>query len=101
MKNNQYNISVGDSIKVHYQFTEADKTRTQIFAGIVIAIRGKGEGKTFTIRKVSHSGVAIERIWPFSSPAITNIDILKRSKVRRAKLYYLRNLVGKKAIALQ
>lgn len=86
----------GDTVKVYIKVKEADKERIQSFQGVVIAIRGKGNGKTFTVRKVSF-GIGVERIFPYSSPSIEKIEIVKRSKVRRAKLYYLRKLKGKAA----
>jgi len=86
----------GDNIAVNYRIVEGAKERVQIFKGDVIQIKGTGSTKTFTVRKISN-GVGVERIFPLSSPNITKIDILKRSKVRRAKLFYLRELVGKKA----
>lgn len=86
----------GDNIELEYKIVEGDKHRVQVFRGDVIKINGEGSTKTFTVRKVS-GGVGVERIFPFSSPAIGSIKILKRGKVRRAKLYYLRDLVGKKA----
>lgn len=86
----------GDNIAVSYKIVEGAKERIQIFKGDVIQINGSGATKTFTVRKMS-SGVGVERIFPFASPAITEIEILKKGKVRRSKLYYLRNLVGKKA----
>ena len=86
----------GDNIVVSYKIIEGDKERIQSFRGDVIQIKGQGATKTFTIRKVSN-GVGVERIFPFSSPIITEIQLLKRGKVRRARLFYLRDLVGKKA----
>jgi large subunit ribosomal protein L19 len=86
----------GDTIKVHIKVKEADKERIQVFQGVVIAIRGRGNGKTFTVRKVSF-GIGVERIFPFASPSIEKIEIVKRGKVRRAKLYFLRKLKGKAA----
>ena len=86
----------GDSIVVSYRIVEGDKQRIQDFRGNVIQIRGEGSTRTFTVRKVS-SGIGVERIFPITSPNITEIKLLKRGKVRRAKLYYLRNLVGKKS----
>ncbi len=86
----------GDHIKVHVRVIEGDKERIQPFEGDVINIRGNGSNKTFTVRKLS-SGVGVERIFPFNSPKIAKIELLKQGNVRRAKLYYLRNLSGKAA----
>jgi len=86
----------GDNIVVTYKIIEGEKERSQSFKGDVIKITGKGLAKTFTVRKISN-GVGVERIWPLSAPNITEIKIVKRGKVRRAKLYYLRGLVGKKS----
>jgi len=86
----------GDHIKVHVRVIEGDKERVQPFEGDVISIRGAGLNKTFTVRKIS-SGVGVERIFRFNSPKIAKIDLLKQGDVRRAKLYYLRNLSGKAA----
>ena len=86
----------GDNIVVDYKIIEGAKERIQAFRGDVIQIKGHGSTRTFTVRKVS-SGVGVERIFPFSAPNIVEIKVIKRGKVRRAKLYYLRELVGKKA----
>ncbi len=86
----------GDNIAVSYKIIEGSKERIQLFKGDVIQINGEGGTKTFTIRKMSN-GVGVERVFPFASPIIDDIKILKHGKVRRAKLYYLRKLVGKKA----
>lgn len=90
-------FSVGDTVVVSQKIIEGDKTRLQPFEGIVIAIRGREENKTFTVRKVATGGIGVERIWPLASPWITKIKVKKKGKARRAKLYYLRKKVGKKA----
>ena len=96
VKNDFPNFSSGDTITVYYEIKEGEKTRTQFFRGVVIQRRGSGATETFTIRKMSGT-VGVERIFPINMPALQKIEINKRGKVRRAKLYYLRNLVGKKA----
>ena len=90
------NFNPGDHVKVHVRVIEGDKERIQPFEGDVLSIRGAGLNKTFTVRKIS-SGVGVERIFRFNSPKIAKIDLLKQGDVRRAKLYYLRNLSGKAA----
>jgi len=94
-------FGVGDTIKVSLSIKEGEKVRNQLFQGIVIAIRGKGEGKNFIVRKIAVGGVGVERILPINTPTITGIEIVKKGKVRRAKLYYLRNLIGKKATKIK
>ncbi|MBI9070425.1 MAG: 50S ribosomal protein L19 [Melioribacteraceae bacterium] len=86
----------GDHVRVHVRVIEGEKERIQPFEGDVIAIKNSGINKTFTVRKIS-SGVGVERIFPFNSPKIASIDVLKEGMVRRAKLYYLRKLSGKAA----
>jgi len=86
----------GDRIKVHVRVIEGDKERIQPFEGDVISLRGSGNNRTFTVRKIS-SGVGVERIFPVNSPKVARIEIIKKGDVRRAKLYYLRNLSGKAA----
>lgn len=88
---------VGDLVAVHQKFKEDDKIRTQVFEGVVIAIRGRGENKSFTVRKIAAGGIGVERIWSLISPWITKIVIKKKGKVRRAKLYYTRKGVKKKS----
>jgi len=90
-------IRPGDTVKVHQKIKEKDKERIQIFEGLVLARKhGKGISATITVRKVI-SGVGVEKIFPIHSPSIDKIEVVKRSKVRRAKLYYLREAKGKKA----
>ncbi len=90
------NFKTGDRIKVYVSIIEGDKERVQPFEGDVISIRGSGLSRTFTVRKLS-SGVGVERIFHFNSPKISKVEIIKEGNVRRAKLYYLRNLSGKAA----
>ena len=90
------NFNPGDHIKVHVRVIEGDKERIQPFEGDVISVRGSGLTKTFTVRKIS-SGVGVERIFPFNSPKIAKLELIKEGNVRRAKLYYLRKLSGKAA----
>lgn len=89
-------FKTGDRVRVHVRVIEGDKERIQPFEGDVIGIRGGNSDKTFTVRKIS-SGVGVERIFNYNSPKIAKIEVVKEGKVRRAKLYYLRNLSGKAA----
>ena len=89
-------FKAGDTVTVTYKIKEGDKERLQKFRGVIIQRRGAGRTETFTIRKVSN-GVGVERIFPFASPFIESIVVEKRGKVRRARIFYLRNLTGKKA----
>jgi large subunit ribosomal protein L19 len=86
----------GDTVRVHVSITEGDKQRIQVFEGVVIRRRGHGASATFTVRKVSY-GVGVERIFPVESPQVTKVEIKARGHVRRSRLYYLRELRGKKA----
>lgn len=96
LKTDHPKFNPGDRIKVHVKVIEGDKERVQPFEGDVISIRGSGLNKTFTVRKIS-SGVGVERIFPYNSPKIAKIEIIREGNVRRAKLYYLRKLSGKAA----
>ena len=86
----------GDTIKVHVKVVEGNRARLQVFQGVVIRLQGSGIGRTFTLRKISF-GVGVERTFPIHSPIFDSIEIVTRGDVRRAKLYYLRNLRGKAA----
>ena len=84
----------GDTVKVSTKVVEGDKERTQVFQGVVIRIRQGGAGASFTVRRVTH-GVGVERTFPFHSPRVEKVEVLRRGKTRRAKLYYLRGLSAK------
>jgi large subunit ribosomal protein L19 len=86
----------GDTVRVHVKVIEGTRERIQLFEGVVIKRRGGGISETFTVRKVSY-GVGVERAFPVHTPKIAKLEVIRRGKVRRAKLYYLRNLRGKKA----
>jgi large subunit ribosomal protein L19 len=86
----------GDTVKVHYRITEGDKERIQVFQGTVIRNSGGGLGRTFSVRKRS-SGVGVERVFPYHSPRIEKLEVVSHGRVRRARLYYLRELQGKAA----
>ena len=90
------NFSAGDTLTVYYQIREGEKVRTQFFKGVVIQTKGQGLFKTFTIRKMSGT-VGVERIFPINMPALEKIEVNKKGKVRRSRIYYFRNLRGKKA----
>ena len=96
IKVNAENFSVGDTVKVFFKIVEGTTERVQVFEGIVIAKNNSGVRKTFTVRKISY-GVGVERIFPMHSPRIEKIEVVRRGRVRRAKLYYLRSRVGKAA----
>ena len=87
----------GDVVKVHVKVTEGNRTRTQVFEGVVIARKGGGVSETFTVRKISFNGIGVERTFPTHAPVIERIEVARRGRVRRAKLYYLRDRVGKQA----
>lgn len=89
-------VTTGDTVTVHYRIVEGNKERVQNFRGVVIQVKGEGATKTFTVRKMS-GNVGVERIFPVSSPFIEQIDINKVGKVRRSRIYYFRELTGKKA----
>ena len=89
-------FNVGDTVKVHAKVKEGNRERIQVFEGIVIKRQGGSNRETFTVRKNSN-GVGVEKTWPLHSPVIDKIEVVRKGKVRRAKLYYLRDRVGKKA----
>ena len=96
LKNELPEFGIGDTVKVSVNIREGDKERIQMFEGTVIARKGSGVGETFTVRRVSY-GVGVERVFPLHSPNVKNIVVVRKGRVRRAKLYYLRDRVGKAA----
>ncbi|HSJ04972.1 MAG: 50S ribosomal protein L19 [Verrucomicrobium sp.] len=99
-KTNLPDFNVGDSVKVHTRVIEGEKERIQIFAGIVIARKGSGLNKAFTVRKISY-GEGVERVFPLNTPKIAKIEITREGKVRRARLHYLRGRLGKEAMTVK
>ena len=95
------NFRVGDTVKVHYKITEGNKTRTQPYEGIVIEKKGEGMSKTFMVRKIGADNIGVERIFPLYSPNIEKLEVTRMGKVRRAKLYYLRDKKGKAAVRVK
>ena len=91
-----FKFNVGDTVKVDVQITEGERTRIQVFEGTVIAKKGNGISETFTVRKVSY-GFGVERIFPMHSPSVKDVKVIRKGRVRRSKLYYLRDRIGKAA----
>ena len=96
MKEKPDQFKVGDTVKVHFKIIEGKTERVQIYEGLVIAIKNSRTGKTFTVRKISY-GVGVERVFPLHSPRIVKVEVVRPGKVRRAKLYYIREKIGKGA----
>ena len=96
LKENVSNFNVGDTVKVYGKIKEGNRERIQVYEGTVIKIQGGSSRATFTVRKVSN-GVGVEKTWPLHSPNVEKVEVVRRGKVRRAKLNYLRQRVGKKA----
>jgi large subunit ribosomal protein L19 len=94
-------ISVGDTVKVAFNVAEGDKTRQQIFEGIIIAVDNREAGKAFTVRKIAAGSIGVERIVPIQSPALADITIVTKGDVRRAKLFYMRDRIGKRAMKIK
>ncbi|MCI6388012.1 MAG: 50S ribosomal protein L19 [Ruminococcus sp.] len=96
LKEERPNINVGDVVKVHVKIREGERERIQIFEGTIIARKGSGISETFTVRRVSY-GVGVEKVFPVNSPNVAKVELVRSGKVRRSKLYYLRDRVGKAA----
>lgn len=94
---NDQKVSIGDTVRVHQQINEGENQRTQIFEGIVIAIKNRGRNKSFTVRKIGANKVGVEKIYPVFLPSIKKIEVKRKGSVRRAKLYYLRQKQGRAA----
>lgn len=91
-KYGEIEIHIGDTLRIHSKVIEGDKTRIQVFEGVLIRLRGRGENRTFTVRKIGAGGIGVERTWPLDSRSLAKIEVKKKTTgVRRAKLYYLRN----------
>ena len=96
MKSDPGNFKIGDTVKVHFKIIEGKTERIQVYEGLVIAMKNAQIGRTFTVRKISY-GVGVERVFPLHSPRIAKVEVIRPGKVRRAKLYYIRNKIGKGA----
>ena len=90
-------IQVGDTIAVHQNIKEGEKSRVQIFEGVVISVQNRQENKSFTVRKIASGAIGVEKIFPVDLPSISKIQVKRKGEVRRAKLYYLRDRIGKSA----
>jgi large subunit ribosomal protein L19 len=96
-----HQFHVGDAIIIHQKIVEEGKSRTQIFEGLIIATKGRGVNKTFIVRKIGANAIGVERIFPVLSPNIQDITLKSQGKVRRSKLYYLRDRVGRSALRVK
>lgn len=92
-------IHIGDTVRVHSKVVEGTKSRIQVFEGILIRLKGRGENKTFSVRRIGAGSIGVERTWPLNSNSLVKIEVKKKAgKIRRSKLYYLRNLTGREAV---
>jgi large subunit ribosomal protein L19 len=96
IKDGAESFRIGDTVKVHYRIVEGKTERVQVYEGLVIAINNSGMSRSVTVRKISY-GVGVERVFPVNSPRVEKFEVVRKGKVRRAKLYYMRNRVGRKA----
>lgn len=90
-------IEPGDTVRVHVRIVEGNRERVQVFEGVVLGLNGRGSNRSITVRRIGAHGVGVERVFPLFTPRIEKFEVVRKAKVRRAKLYYLRNLTGKKA----
>lgn len=97
----ELNFAPGDTIRVYQKIQEGEKTRLQVFEGVVLSIRGRDENKSFTVRKIAVGGIGVERIWPVNSPLIEKVLVVRKGQVHRAKLYYLRKRTGREAVKVE
>jgi large subunit ribosomal protein L19 len=100
-KHQNTEFKVGDTVRVKQRFFSDDKEQTQIFEGVVLAIQNRGEGRSFTVRKIGADGIGVEKIWLLASPNLLQVTVKKKGQIRRSKLYYLRNRLGKQALAIK
>lgn len=100
-KYHDQDIAVGDTVRVHQKIVEGKKTRVQVFEGLVIAIKGKENGKSFTVRRIGAGSIGVEKIFPVNLPSIQKIEVKRKGQVKRSKLYYLRDRVGKAATKIK
>jgi large subunit ribosomal protein L19 len=98
---NETEVATGDTVRIHQEIVEGDKKRIQIFEGIVIAIKNRGNGKSFTVRKVGANGIGVEKIFPVNAPSIQKLEVKRKGDVRRSKLYFLRDRLGKAATRIK
>ncbi|PIE04459.1 MAG: 50S ribosomal protein L19 [Spirochaetales bacterium] len=96
LKDGVENFRIGDTVKVHYRIVEGKNERVQVYEGLVIAANNSGVSRTVTVRKISY-GVGVERVFPIHSPRVEKFEVVREGKVRRAKLYYMRDRIGRKA----
>jgi large subunit ribosomal protein L19 len=90
-------VAVGDTVRIHQRILEEKRSRIQVFEGVVIAIRGQGNGKSFIVRKIAVGGIGVEKIFPVMLPSIEKIEVKRKGQINRSKLYYLRDRIGKAA----
>lgn len=95
----EQDIRIGDTVRIHNKVVEGERVRVQVFEGVLIRLRGRGENQTFTVRRIGVGGIGVEKTWPLDSRHLVKIEVKKKaSKVRRSKLYYLRGLSGREAV---